>query len=66
MAKKLKVTRTVTSVQRTPYNDQYYSDMTIEEAIAMESDPNETDWKDYFFDNDGINVKTTVEVIEGD
>lgn len=61
MIKRLKITRTVVSIDTVPFNSDYYPDMTIEEAIAEETDPARDDWKEYFFER-AMNPITTIEV----
>lgn len=70
--KKLKVTRTITSVTIEPFNEDFYPNMNLEQAVEYEKSLEAADFGEYFFDGEGPNgeefpaVETTVEVIGSD
>jgi hypothetical protein len=61
--KKIRVTRIVTSISETPHNEEYYPGMSKADIIAMEKDPEQPEWQEYFFDNPKT-VQTFVEFTE--
>ena len=63
--KKLKITRIVRNSSTLPYNEQYYPGITIEEAIQLERE-GEDSWEEGFFEGENLNIQTFVEVVEDD
>jgi hypothetical protein len=63
MAKRLKITRTLVSTSETPFNNDYYPNMSIEEAVAYEKSAEDGEWEENLFDTD-LTVETSVEILE--
>jgi hypothetical protein len=60
---KLKITRTITHESKTPFNTEYYPNMTLDEAKTYELNTDHEVLVEMLM-NDEFTCKTQVEVIE--